>query len=82
MDMEAAIKWTLDWCREHGYNPFVDDAMELIHMVRLGTASEAELHTRARELTIECQLRSVVYELTDEAEALIENAFDESEQPP
>ncbi len=51
-------------------------------MVRLGTASEAELHTRARELTIECQLRSVVYELTDEAEDLIENAFDESEQPP
>ncbi|WP_280431021.1 hypothetical protein [Nocardia brasiliensis] len=82
MDMEASIKWTLDWIKEHGYNPFVDDAMELIHMVRLGTASEAELHTRARELTIECELRCVVYELADEADALIENAFDDSEQPP
>ncbi|WP_405135255.1 hypothetical protein [Nocardia sp. NBC_01388] len=79
MDMEASIKWTLDWIREHGYDPFVEDAMELIHTVRLGTVSEAELHTRAREFTIECQLRNVVYEVADEADALIETAFDESE---
>ncbi|RMI35350.1 hypothetical protein [Nocardia stercoris] len=79
MDEDELVERTLEWLNEHGYDIFVSDLLELLEMFRLGRYSDAELHARAAALAVKCELQSAIYALEEEADELIESAFDDPE---
>ncbi|MEV5835754.1 hypothetical protein [Nocardia sp. NPDC052112] len=66
----------LRWVRSHGYNIFVHDLVELGHMIRLGCYTEAELHTRAKEMAARCLMQRVADKAEDDLCDLIDSAFE------